>query len=193
MNPKTLQMAAFLPRSRVNGPGLRSVLWVQGCPFRCPGCFNPDFLPCSGGKALTVDEAADLLLAEPDTEGVTFSGGEPFAQASILAKVADRVRAAGKGVLIFTGFEPEKLLSSHHDGIRRLLAAADLLVAGPYRQDQPCHKPLQASANQKLIQLTSRYQVADLGRQRMEFRIGRDGAISVTGFSLCHPNCRDAY
>lgn len=182
MTTAELQIAAFLPRSRANGPGLRSVLWVQGCPFRCPGCFNPDFLAFAGGRTVPAATVAAWMLAVEDTEGVSFSGGEPFAQAGALAAVAERVQAAGKGVLIFTGFSAETLRKSTHVGIRRLLAAADLLVAGPYERDRPGAHPLASSANQELVFLTERYRGVDFGRRRSEYRIGTSGAVTVTGF-----------
>jgi anaerobic ribonucleoside-triphosphate reductase activating protein len=62
MTINRLQLAAYLPRSRANGPGLRSVVWVQGCLFRCPGCFNPDFLPFAGGWVVPAAEVAEWLL-----------------------------------------------------------------------------------------------------------------------------------
>ena len=179
-----LKLAAFLPQSRANGPGLRSVLWVQGCPLRCAGCFNPDFQPFAGGYESTVEEIIALLLAQPDTEGVSFSGGEPFSQAAALAEVAESVRAAGKGVLIFTGQDAATLKVSRYPGVQRLLAATDLLAAGPYRRDLPqCH-PLLASTNQELLYLTERYRGVELGPRRSEFRIDADGEVSVTGFPV---------
>lgn len=179
-----IKLAAFLPHSRANGPGLRSVLWVQGCSLRCAGCFNPDFQPYSGGYESTVDGVISLLLAQTDTEGVSFSGGEPFAQAVALAGVAEAVRAAGKGVMIFTGFEAATLQTSRNPGVQRLLAAADLLAAGPYRRDLPQRHPLLASTNQELHYLTERYRGVELGPRRSEFRIGTDGVVSVTGFPV---------
>ena len=107
-----IQLAAFLPHSRANGPGLRSVLWVQGCPFRCLGCFNKDFLDFNGGRTVTITEVVNWILAETDTEGVSFSGGEPFSQAAPLAKVAELVHQAGKGVLVFTGFTYNALIDN---------------------------------------------------------------------------------
>ncbi len=183
-NLSTLNLAAFLPRSRANGPGLRSVLWVQGCSLRCDGCFNPGFQPFAGGYESTVDEVIALLLAQPDTEGVSFSGGEPFAQAAALAEVAEAVRASDKGVMIFTGYEAATLQASSNPGVQRLLAAADLLAAGPYRRDLPQRHPLLASTNQELLYLTERYRSVELGPRRSEFRIGADGGVSVTGFPV---------
>jgi len=183
MKNDCLHIAAYLPRSRANGPELRSVLWVQGCPFRCAGCFNPDFLPFAGGREVAPRDVADWMLTESETEGVTFSGGEPFAQAGALAEVAERVRAAGKGVLVFTGYDAIELRSSRNPGFRRLLQAADLLVAGRYRSEMPGRHPLLASANQELVLLTERYRGADFGgRRRTEFRIAASGAITVSGF-----------
>ena len=183
MKNDCLHIAAYLPRSRANGPELRSVLWVQGCPFRCAACFNPDFLPFAGGREAAPREVAEWMLAESETEGVTFSGGEPFAQAGALAEVAERVRAAGKGVLVFTGYDAIELRSSRNPGFRRLLQAADLLVAGRYRGEMPGRHALLASANQELVHLTERYRGADFGgRRRTEFRIGAGGAVTVSGF-----------
>ncbi|CAK0756038.1 Anaerobic ribonucleoside-triphosphate reductase-activating protein [Gammaproteobacteria bacterium] len=184
MTIKTLQLAAYLPRSRANGPGLRSVVWTQGCPFNCSGCFNPDFLSFSGGRIVSVSEIVDWILTEEDTEGVSFSGGEPFSQASALAEVAERVHDAGKGVLIFTGFTSEALYKNTRIDIQRLLATTDLLVAGPYQRDKPCRHSLLASTNQELIFLTQRYRTLDLGHRRMEFCISVAGEVTVTGFPM---------
>jgi anaerobic ribonucleoside-triphosphate reductase activating protein len=123
------------------------------------------------------------MLTESETEGVSFSGGEPFAQAGALAEVAERVRAAGKGVLVFTGYDAIELRSSRNPGFRRLLQASDLLVAGRYRSEMPRRHPLLASANQELVLLTERYRRADFGgRRRTEFRIAANGTITVSGF-----------
>ena len=182
--PSILKLAAFLPHSRANGPGLRSVLWVQGCSLGCEGCFNPDFQPFEGGYEATVADTVALLLAQPDIEGVSFSGGEPFTQATALAGVAEAVRAVGKGVMIFTGFEAAALRANRNPGVQRLLAAADLIAAGPYRHELAQSHPLLSSSNQELVYVTERYRGADLGLRRSEFRIGADGVVSATGFPV---------
>ena len=203
-----LRVAAFLPRSRVNGPGARSVLWTQGCPRRCPGCFNPDFLPFEGGTVREADEVLDWIAARDDTEGVTFSGGEPFAQAAALAHVAEEAQNMGKSVVIFTGYDWETLQSneSSDPAWRALLVHTDALIAGSYRQEQPSRHPLLGSANQRIVCLTDRYCEQDFltadsadstdGFQknsnpiglrttkgkRVEFRIAAGGEITITGF-----------
>lgn len=180
----TVQIAAYIARSKANGPGLRSVLWVQGCALRCQGCFNSGFWPFNSGQRITVSALIDLLLRESTTEGVSFSGGEPFSQPGPLAEVAMQVQAAGKGVLIFTGFTSNDLRTSHSPQIQRLLAATDLLVAGPYEQHNACKHPLLASANQELVYLTERYRNKTLGTRKTEYHISNAGDVTVTGFPL---------
>ncbi len=181
----TLRVAEFLPRSRANGPGVRCVLWVQGCPQRCEGCFNPAFLPFAGGSEHSPAEVAAWILAATDAEGVTFSGGEPFAQAAALAEVAQAVRVAGRSVIAFTGYEWAALRDAADPGQQALLAACDALIAGPYRRELPGSHPLLASGNQEIICLTPRYRREDFdtphGRRR-EYHIGADGTLTVTGF-----------
>lgn len=180
-----LRLAAFLPRSRANGPGLRAVVWAQGCKLRCSGCFNPDFLPLEGGTLHEPAEIAEWILREMEIEGVTFSGGEPFLQADALAEVARLVRGAGGSVVVFTGCEWEDLEGSTDPGHRALLAEADTLIAGPYRSDMPSAHPYLSSGNQRLVHLTGRYGDEDFrakAGRRTEFRVGADGCLTVTGF-----------
>jgi anaerobic ribonucleoside-triphosphate reductase activating protein len=195
---KRVRVAAFEPRSLVNGPGVRAVLWVQGCARRCPGCFNPAFLAHEGGRWVPVDEVIRWVLEaaspigrstlnpQPSTEfeGVTFSGGEPFEQALALAAVAGAAQARGLGVLVFTGHTERELRTGREPGWSALLAACDLLVAGPYVRGRPGRHPLLASANQELVLLTERYRGVERmpGRRRVELRIGEDGQTRVTGF-----------
>jgi anaerobic ribonucleoside-triphosphate reductase activating protein len=184
-----LQVGAFEPRSRVNGPGVRAVVWVQGCGQRCPGCFNPGFLPREGGRRVGVGEVTGWIVAanrsaDGPIEGVTFSGGEPLDQAEPLAAVARAARTLGLGILVFTGYSRAELEEGREPVWRELIQCCDLLVAGPYAQDRPGAHSLLASGNQELIHVTDRYRGA-LGsglRKQTEFRIAADGSTRITGF-----------
>jgi anaerobic ribonucleoside-triphosphate reductase activating protein len=181
----SLAVAAILPRSLVNGPGIRAVLWLQGCPRRCPGCCNPDFQDPVGGARMPPDEVTERLLAVPEVEGVTFSGGEPLAQAEALALVAEAVQRAGKGVLIFTGYSHDELLAGGKQQWDRLLSATDMLIAGPYEKHLPSSHPYLASANQKIVHLTGRYaHWRPAPRKRAEYRIAPGGGIVITGLAV---------
>ena len=93
--PDAVNAAHIVRRCRVLGPGQRFVLWVQGCPLRCGGCHNPDFLAFRDATWMKVDELARLVLETGGIEGVTFVGGEPFAQAAALARLARQIRRGG--------------------------------------------------------------------------------------------------
>src|SRR5512136_1451174 len=83
-----VNVAAIIPSTRALGPGERAVVWVQGCPFHCPGCIAPEWLPFVPAHLMPVEELVDRLLSSPTVTGMTFSGGEPMLQARSLAQVA---------------------------------------------------------------------------------------------------------
>jgi anaerobic ribonucleoside-triphosphate reductase activating protein len=101
-----LRIHQFLPVSYANGPGCRAVLWVQGCPLHCPGCYNPDTHAFDGGQWVTVrDLAARVLALGPCPEGITISGGEPLAQAPALVELLHRIKNhTPLSVIVFTGY-----------------------------------------------------------------------------------------
>src|ERR1035441_4932155 len=100
-----VNVAATCVCTRALGPGLRSVVWVQGCPFRCPGCIAPDWIPDRPARHISPGELAAELLADPDIGGLTFTGGEPMIQADGLAQVIRSARRERDLTLIcFTGY-----------------------------------------------------------------------------------------
>lgn len=152
-----LNVADIRPRSRVNGPGVRSVVWVQGCSLRCPGCFNAHTHPHEPRQLFEPQALAKRLLLLPDTSGITISGGEPFEQAEACAICAETIRAAGRTVMVFSGHTLEALRAPDCRAIGRFLAAIDLLVAGPYVERLKTDgRQWRASANQTLHWLTDR-------------------------------------
>ena len=109
-NQIKLQVAETCVGTRALGPGLRSVVWVQGCPFRCRGCIAPDWIPREGGREVDPADLAATLLAQPGITGFTFSGGEPMSQAAALARVITIARQQRDLTLIcFTGYRLAEL------------------------------------------------------------------------------------
>jgi anaerobic ribonucleoside-triphosphate reductase activating protein len=147
--------------TEAEGPGLRWALWVQGCPLRCRACCNPGLLAADGGEPVSARDLAKELLAaresSPALEGVTFLGGEPFAQAGAVGALAGVARAAGLSVVTYSGFTVEELRALPGGGPRALLAATDLLVDGRWDADAgPSRHRNVGSANQRLVPLTPR-------------------------------------
>lgn len=125
----------FMGESIVDGPGLRCVLFVQGCPHACPGCHNPATHPFAGGTRATVSQLLDKIHQSPLSRGITFSGGEPFCQAGPLAELARCLRTEGYELAAYTGYTFEQLLSGTPEQ-RAFLNQLDTLVDGPFVQAQ---------------------------------------------------------
>lgn len=157
----TCSWPPYLWRTRVGvlGPGLRAAIWVRGCPLRCRGCISPEDLPFEGGTRWPVAVLAERLGGLPDeVSGVTFSGGEPMAQASALAALVRLLRRGRDwSVMSYTGYTIE-YLRAHGDAAQRdLLGLLDILVDGPYLEHRHADLLWRASDNQSLHFLTSRH------------------------------------
>ena len=182
-----LNLSGFLLRSAVNGPGIRTVVWVQGCPIRCRGCFNTAAWSFSPRVIITTEELTRRILATEGIDGVTFSGGEPFAQAGPLADVAEQVQKAGLTVVTYSGYTYDELTTRRDPAWDKLFAATDLLIAGPYREDQACTARFIGSANQQVISITGRIAPEQVSPRQpdgetVEFTIAPDGTVTTTGF-----------
>ena len=149
----------------VLGPGLRAILWVQGCPQRCAGCIAPEGWSTKAGERTTAGAAAQWILSQPGIEGITLSGGEPMMQAAALAECIRLVRLERDlGVICFTGFVlpwrdkglpgPRLRMTARR---RELLSMIDLLIDGPYVAELHGDLLWRGSKNQRLLPLSPRY------------------------------------
>lgn len=186
---RPVQIAQIVPQTKAEGPGKRFAIWFQGCPFRCPGCCNPEMLSFQGGQASQVGEVLDQLAwtqsAHPELEGITFLGGEPFAQASAAALMARGARRLGLSVMIFSGYQFAELQTASDHATRNLLAETDLLVDGLYEKDQPdFHRRWIGSANQRIHYLSDRYSPNDAfwsEPDTLEIRL-ENQQVTINGF-----------
>lgn len=180
-----VQVAEICVGTRALGPGLRSAVWVQGCPFRCRGCIAPDWIPQRPARNVPPDELAAELLVDPGVTGLTFSGGEPMAQAASLAAVIRAARQARDVTLIcFTGYRLAELRRQPPDpGVAALLAEADVLIDGRYVAGRNDNRGLRGSDNQRVHMLTSRlassYEDLADGPRRTEIRLRSRSAVFV--------------
>ena len=172
----------------VLGPFARAVLWVQGCPRSCPGCIAPESQPADGGELLPVADVERWLRSCPDIEGVTVSGGEPFAQAESLCELIRSMRDTGLGWMCYTGFLYEWLRDEGSPAQRRLVSLVDLLVDGPYLQERHADLLWRGSGNQRLLAISDRYRnlvqslTGETDRSAgLEIRIDERGEARFTG------------
>jgi anaerobic ribonucleoside-triphosphate reductase activating protein len=195
---------ALIPASRANGPGLRAVVFFQGCTVGCAGCWNPRTHPFHGAEVTDDAVAQELLRSrqEHTLEGITFSGGEPMQQADSLLGLMHSLRrqAPELGFGMFSGYEEHGLDQGQYwswgDGPseqhrkrlwQEIRACLDFAILGRFNQAQPSNMPLRTSRNQVLRLFSDRYTPADFNEQLTEVSIKEDGQVEVTGFPTLGP------
>ena len=149
-----LKLSGIERESIVDGPGIRYVIFVQGCPHHCEGCHNPQTHDFSGGY----EEQSETLLGEirknPLLSGVTLSGGEPFCQPAPLAELAQQIHTLGLNIVTYTGYTFEDLLhkAKEHPDILALLRATDILIDGKFEINRKSlNLRFRGSSNQRIL------------------------------------------
>ena len=184
-----LNIAATMSHSRANGPGVRAVIWVQGCTIGCPGCYNAFTHVHEQRTLATPDTIAEWVSSLEGIEGVSFSGGEPFEQAKAVRETVAAIREKNPNLTFFSysGFDVEVLQQSKDEEVTGLLNELDMLSAGPYVHSKRQTNLLwRGSSNQKLHYLSRVYRK----EQELEWKINSpveefqfDGEIiHFTGF-----------
>ena len=184
-----LNIANIVEATEAEGPGLRFVVWVQGCLKRCQGCCNPELLKIKPTHIFSSKEIIEQLCAAKkkyhSLEGITFLGGEPFLQAKGLADIAKYAHEIDLSVMVFTGYLLEDLTESQFFGSQNLLKYTDLLIDGEfdYTQQETIRNWV-GSKNQNFHYLTPRYS-EEIEVRRLtvtnEWRISSDGYIVSNG------------
>lgn len=155
-----LRISGCISDSIVDGPGIRYVVFVQGCPHHCPGCHNPDTHDFEGGYLADTEKILQQIGSDPLISGVTFSGGEPFCQAAALCELGERVRALGKNIVVYSGYTFEELLEKGktEPDVLYLLRLCDLLIDGRYVESlRDLSLQFRGSSNQRLIDLKKEF------------------------------------
>lgn len=147
-----LRWAGIEGESVVDGPGLRAVVFFQGCPHHCLGCHNPDTWDPNGGRVDTVETIWQQISGHPLLRGVTLSGGEPFLQPEAAQVLARMAKARGWDVMVYTGYTWEELMANGQEDQWRLLEVTDILVDGRYLQKEKDPRLVfRGSRNQRII------------------------------------------
>lgn len=143
--------ADIQPDSILDGSGIRTVIWFQGCLHNCEGCQNPETHDMNGGMVVDIDEIKMKLKNLKYQSGITLSGGDPFFQPEAALEIAKFAKSIGLNVWVYTGFTYEALLNG--DTKRRdLLEYVDVLVDGKFMLDKKSlNCKFRGSTNQRLI------------------------------------------
>lgn len=136
--------------SIVDGPGLRFSVFTQGCPHACEGCHNPDSHDFDKGTLYDTADIIAKIKANPLLDGVTLTGGEPFAQSAACLEIARAAHEMGLNVWAYSGYTYEALLNHAPD----LLQEVDVLVDGPFiLSERSLSLKYRGSRNQRLIDI----------------------------------------
>ena len=143
----------------VDGPGVRFVVFFQGCPMRCAYCHNPDTWDIADGKEMRADEILQKMLRNKafyTKGGITATGGEPMMQMEFLIELFSKAKAAGVHTcldtsgIMFTGMTPD--LKALDERIEKLMAVTDLVMLDMKHIDEFAHKDLTGQSNQKILE-----------------------------------------
>lgn len=155
-----INLAGEIPNSLANGPGLRYVVFVQGCPHHCEGCHNQHTWEFKDNYIDTVDNVFERILKNtPYLDGLTISGGEPFKQPKAVYELAKKVKEnLGLSIVCYTGYTYEQLkqMSMYRDidttYRNKLLNIVDILIDGKFEVDnQEGHHRYAGSKNQRCL------------------------------------------
>lgn len=167
---KPLRIAGTVKDSIVDGPGIRYVIFTQGCPHHCPGCHNPQTHDFSGGQDADVEKILNEIFNNPILSGVTFSGGEPFCQADGLVPIAEAIKEKGKHLMVYTGYLLENLQKMENPGVQRLLELADIIVDGPFvLAERNLTLSFRGSENQRVIDMVKTRKTGEIVLYRSEY------------------------
>ena len=130
-----LDLSGIVGDSIVDGPGIRTTIFSQGCPHHCPGCHNPETWAFGCGTQMEEEQIVQIVKSNPLCRGVTFSGGEPFSQAAGFAKLAKLLKEQNYEVASYSGYTFEALFQGTPEQ-QELLRSIDILIDGPFIQSE---------------------------------------------------------
>lgn len=127
-----IKIAGIVEESIVDGPGIRFVIFTQGCPHKCIGCHNPQTHDFNMGRYESIENLVNMIDENPLLSGVTLSGGEPFLQPLELVTLIDKIKNKDLDIITYTGYTYEELIQSKNKNILELLKKTNILIDGKF-------------------------------------------------------------
>ena len=152
-----IRLAADLQSdSIVDGEGIRTVIWTQGCPHNCPGCHNPSTHDFDDGLLVDVEEINKRLDEIKYQDGITFSGGDPLCQPEACLEIAKHAKEIGMNIWCYTGYTFEQLMiiSKAKPAVLDFLKTVDVLIDGKFLiEEKSLDCAFRGSKNQRIIKV----------------------------------------
>lgn len=149
-----IKIAGIVKESIVDGPGIRLVVFTQGCVHSCAGCHNPETHSFSEGYYINIHEIVEMVRKDPLLDGITLSGGDPFHQGRVSAALAKEIKKIGLNVITYTGYTFEEIMKEIdiNIGWKELLYETDILIDGKFDIDKKSLLlKFRGSENQRII------------------------------------------
>lgn len=146
----TLRVLDIIEETMVDGVGLRTSIYVQGCKHNCPFCHNPQSHDFNGGKEYEVDDLVDIVLADEFAD-LTLTGGDPMFQVDAVLELCKKVKErSNKSIWLYSGFTMEQIVQTRY--LARILPYIDVVVDGRYVHElRDTDLPYRGSSNQRII------------------------------------------
>jgi len=174
--------------SNIYGPGIRYVIWFQGCSLHCHGCWNSDMLSFAPNHLIKRMDLLQAILQE-HPNGVTFLGGEPLEQSDNLLWIMKQLKNNRIHIMLYTGYEMNEIKENHK--FKDICSYADILICGRYSEsERDIYLQWRGSRNQQVIIQDGKTIVED-GVNEIEVVINEDGSILCLGYP--DENARDFF
>lgn len=145
-----IRIAGTVNDSVVDGPGIRFVVFTQGCKHNCKGCHNPDTHDINGGYTVDIEDLLKKMFSNPLCDGITVSGGEPFLQINEVAEMCKKTKENGLNVIVYTGFTWEELIKNNEN--MKIINFVDFLIDGKFIEElKSLDIKFRGSKNQRII------------------------------------------
>lgn len=179
LTSSTLKISQVVHSSSIYGPGLRTVIWVQGCSLACVGCWNQDLWSKKGGYEVTVTELVASAIQSND-QGLTILGGEPLEQPPAIYSLIEEAKEKGLSIFLYSGFEDKELTNLQ----RKCVDASDIVVLGRYVQaKRDTTLRWRGSSNQKVMFPSERYAHLEIQEaNEVEIHLQEDGTLRIIGY-----------
>ena len=173
-----LNLYGWESRSRAVGPGERFSIYTQGCPFKCPECFNPELHTLIEKNIIPIDDLVNLIISTKNIEGLTIGGGEPLIQEETVTKLCRQIRdKSGLSIILYTGYTIDEIENSP------VLKYIDVLIDGRFDVSKKIQNDLRGSSNQMIHCITERYSQNNLVPEAdITFHLAPTGEMHITGF-----------
>jgi len=177
----SLRLGHRLDRSEIYGPGIRSVLWFQGCTLACKGCWNTQYWSANGGEETSVSQILKELDALEGIEGITLLGGEPLQQAEATLALIDGCKERGLSIFLYTGYDP----SEFDETMQSCFDASDIAVTGRFVQEQRDTTLRWRGSRNQQVHFISEFYDASLLEERteVECHILPTGELTIVGYA----------